>query len=64
MPEYLKSAVMTAEWENQLLMMEKGQITDTQFMGEITSLVGKILTGMQEIPEEERKIPDSKGSDR
>lgn len=43
MPEYLKSAVMTAEWENQLLMMEKGQITDTQFMGEITSLVRKIL---------------------
>ena len=38
MPEYLKSAVMTAEWENQLLLMEKGQITDTQFMGEITSL--------------------------
>ena len=30
MPEYLKSAVMTAEWENQLLMMEKGEITDTQ----------------------------------
>ena len=55
MPEYLKSAVMTAEWENQLLMMEKGQITDTQFMGEITSLVRKILEGCREIPEEERR---------
>ena len=55
MPEYLKSAVMTAEWENQLLMMEKGQITDTQFMGEITSLVGKILEVCREIPEEERR---------
>ena len=54
MPEYLKSAVMTAEWENQLLMMEKGQITDTQFMGEITSLVRKILEVCREIPEEER----------
>lgn len=53
MPEYLKSAVMTAEWENQLLMMEKGQITDTQFMGEITSLVRKILEVCREIPEEE-----------
>ena len=55
MPEYLKSAVMTAEWENQLLMMEKGQITDTQFMGEITSLVSKILEVCREIPEEERR---------
>ena len=55
MPEYLKSAVMTAEWENQLLMMEKGQITDAQFMGEITSLVRKILEVCREIPEEERR---------
>ena len=55
MPEYLKSAVMTAEWENRLLMMEKGQITDTQFMGEITSLVRKILEICREIPEEERR---------
>ena len=55
MPAYLKSAAMTAEWENQLLMMEKGQITDTQFMGEITSLVGKILSVCREIPEEERR---------
>ena len=55
MPEYLKSAVMTAEWENQLLMMEKGQITDTQFMGEITSLVRRILEVCREIPEEERR---------
>lgn len=55
MPEYLKSAVMTAEWENQLLMMEKGQITDTQFMGEIISLVSKILEVCREIPEEERR---------
>ena len=55
MPEYLKSAVMTAEWENQLLMMEKGQITDTQFMEEITFLVRKILEVCREIPEEERR---------
>ena len=55
MPEYLKSAVMTAEWENRLLMMEKGQITDIQFMGEITSLVRKILEVCREIPAEERR---------
>ena len=55
MPEYLKSAAMTAEWENKLLLMEKGQITDAQFMGEITSLVSKILEVCRDIPEEERR---------
>ena len=64
MPEYLKSAVMTAEWENQLLMMEKGQITDTQFMGEITSLVRKILEVCREIPEEERRRFQTAREDR
>ena len=46
-------------------MMEKGQITDTQFMGEITSLVGKILSVCREITGNgKEKVPESKGSDR
>lgn len=28
LPDYLKSAAMTAEWENKLLLMEKGQLTE------------------------------------
>lgn len=27
LPEYLKSAAMTVEWENRLLLIEKGQLT-------------------------------------
>ena len=36
-------------------MCIRDRITDTQFMGEITSLVSKILEVCREIPEEERR---------
>ena len=39
MPENLKSASLTAEWENQLLMMEKGKIRDDEFMDGIVSMI-------------------------
>ena len=53
MPEYLKSALMTAEWENGLLRMEKGELDSKDFMQGITELVGKILEGCRNIPESE-----------
>ena len=53
MPEYLKSALMTAEWENDLLRMEKGELDSKDFMQGITELVGKILEGCRDIPESE-----------
>ena len=31
-PDYLKSASMTAEWENDLLRMERGEIKPYDFM--------------------------------
>ena len=53
MPEYLKSAAMTAEWENDLLRMEKGELDSRDFMQGITELVEKILEGCRNIPESE-----------
>ena len=53
MPEYLRSAAMTAEWENGLLRMEKGELDSADFMQGITELVGKILEGCRGIPESE-----------
>jgi len=53
MPEYLKSAGMTAEWENGLLRMEKGELDSYDFMQGITGLVEKILEGCRAIPESE-----------
>lgn len=53
MPEYLKSALMTAEWENDLLRMEKGELESRDFMQGIMELVEKILEGCRNIPESE-----------
>ena len=41
-PDYLKSASMTAEWENDLLRMERGEIKPHDFMQGIHIKSGKI----------------------
>lgn len=43
LPDYLKSAAMTAEWENKLLLMEKGQLDSETFMQGIEDLIGQML---------------------
>lgn len=54
LPEELKSAVLTAEWENELLRMERGEVTSETFMEDITEFVQKLIAGCREIPKEER----------
>ena len=54
MPENLKSAGLTAEWENRLLLMERGEINGQQFMDDIVIMLEEILNGCRKIPEEER----------
>ncbi|MCQ2507329.1 MAG: DNA topoisomerase 3 [Dorea sp.] len=53
MPDCLKSASMTAEWENQLLQMEKGQMDPEMFMRGITNLVSMMLNDLEVLPAEE-----------
>ena len=53
MPDCLKSASMTAEWENQLLQMEKGQMNPEMFMQGITNLVTMMLNNLDSLPPEE-----------
>ena len=53
LPEYLKSAAMTAEWENRLLLMEKGQLDGGTFLRGITELVDKMLAECRNLPAEE-----------
>ena len=54
MPENLKSAGLTAEWENRLLRMERGELNGEQFMDDIVTMLEEILNGCKKIPEEER----------
>ena len=53
LPDYLKSASMTAEWENQLLEMEHGKIQPEQFLTGIRNLITMMLNGCDQISEEE-----------
>lgn len=53
LPDFLKSASMTAEWENQLLDMEKGKIAPEQFMTGIKGMISMMLNGCDQIPEED-----------
>ena len=55
MPEYLKSAQMTADWENRLLAMERGQTTPDVFMADIFALIEKMLSECRAIPDSERQ---------
>lgn len=54
LPDYLKSAAMTAEWENKLLQMEKGRIDSGAFLQGIVELIGRVLSGCSEISAEEQ----------
>lgn len=55
LPDFLKSASMTAEWENQLLEMERGKIQSNQFMTGIKNMIIMMLNGCDVIPDEETR---------
>jgi len=54
LPEYLKSAKMTADWENQLLMIERGQYDSRSFMNGITGMLRQMLDECRQIDGDER----------
>ena len=54
LPAYLKSAAMTAEWENKLLLMEKGEMESSEFLQGITDLIDTMIAGCSAISGEEQ----------
>ena len=64
-PDYLKSASMTAEWENRLLAMERGQESPEQFMEDIIAQLRYTLQECRAVPEEARnQFRKKKAEDR
>lgn len=55
LPEQLKSAAMTAQWENELLAVEKGKADSERFMEGIIKLLEEILADCRSISSEERR---------
>lgn len=56
LPEVVKSPMMTAEWENQLLLMEQGEVTGDSFMQSITELVKKLVCDYAQVGEDEKSV--------
>ena len=61
-PDYLKSAALTAEWENRLLGVECGEMPADAFLQDICKLVARVLEGCDTIPEAERQRFDARVS--
>ena len=52
LPESVKSPLLTADWENRLQMVEKGELSDDDFMDGIAAMIRKLVEDHREpIPE-------------
>lgn len=56
LPDVVTSPMLTAEWENKLLQMEKGLISESAFMDSITELVKKLITDYSTVSEDARRV--------
>lgn len=55
LPDYLKSASMTAKWENRLLQIEKGELSGEDFLEGITELIAGMLKECGKLSGEEQR---------
>ena len=55
LPEKVKSAKMTAEWENSLMEMERGNVKSERFLADIGQWVYQLIADYGEISEEEKQ---------
>ena len=56
LPEYLRSAAMTAEWENRLLRIEKGELCGQEFLEGIVELIDRMLLECGKYPWKNRTV--------
>ena len=53
MPEQIQSPSMTADWEEKLLLIEKGEYESGDFMNEIQSFISGLVQNYEVIKESE-----------
>ncbi len=59
-PEQIQSSAMTAEWEEKLLGIEKGEYAPDAFMREITGMVTDLVENYETVKGVDMFMPDSK----
>lgn len=60
LPEELQSPLLTAEWEEQLLQIEKGELDPDRFLADIESMVNSIIKGYKVIDGAEVLFPSGR----
>lgn len=55
LPETVKSSTMTAEWENKLLLMEHGKVSEEVFMNDIKGFVSQLISDYAEVKEQDKQ---------
>lgn len=60
LPEQIQSASMTAEWEEKLLEIERGEYSADAFMGEIETMISDLVKNYQIVPDAEILMPKQK----
>lgn len=60
LPEQIKSPVLTAEWENRLKAVERGEADAASFMAGITNLLTDMVSNARPIPGAENLFPSNK----
>lgn len=55
LPDAVKSPTMTAEWENKLLLMELGEVTENDFMDGITDFVKQLVAEYSVVEEKDKQ---------
>lgn len=61
MPDIVKSAALTAEWENSLSLMAQGKFTLEQFMADIGKLTNDIISSTKSNANESKVTPNRGG---
>ena len=54
-PDVLKSPKLTADWENALTLVAKGELERTEFMNGIEIMVSELISRYQEIGKKQKK---------
>ncbi|MCC8181836.1 MAG: DNA topoisomerase III, partial [Clostridiales bacterium] len=62
LPEQLQSASMTADWEEKLLKIERGEYSSAAFMSEIVEMVTSLVDDYQVVKDAAVIMPDARKS--
>lgn len=60
LPEQLQSPLLTAEWENRLKQIEKGEVSPDNFMEDITDMLGDLIQNYKTVPGAETLFPSGR----